>query len=108
MFTNTVSTENSDNSNSNRVHINADDEYVNNSKLLAITSEDMADAISHLKRLNSKTYSYMEDKGLISKLIPLSNYIPEEEGGVTLWYCSQSFTIKKFKNNTTFINFQPH
>lgn len=50
----------------------------------------------------------MEDKGLISKLIPLSNYIPEEEGGVTLWYCSQSFTIKKFKNNTTFINFQPH
>lgn len=107
MFTNTLPTTNPDNSNKIH-HINADDEYVNNSKLLTITSEDMSDALFHLKRLNSHTYQYMEDKGLLSKLIPLSNYIPVEQTGVTLWYCSQSFTIKKFKNNSTFLNLQQH
>jgi len=50
MFSNTSSS-----TNTNHNHINTDDEYVNNSKLQTITTEDMNDALIHLKRLNSKT-----------------------------------------------------
>lgn len=50
MFSNTSSS-----TNTAPTHINTDDEYVNNSKLLTITTQDMNDALIHLQRLNSKT-----------------------------------------------------